>query len=228
MSHRILKIAVATLAVGLTAILASGCGDSDSNGKAEQAASTERQASAEAFPDSKTCPEKNPSFSFSFRVVNLLPWAMKLKAGDYTCDDWSGVSTPGRALNDQVVPSRKRMTFRLEPRQYRTRKWTMEFGTEGGGTYGQVDLSIPLSIDPDPGGNVVQLLGPNLSKREKFPREAPVTDCDFAYVNSINTKAAPQTPDSDYRVPDPDSGGLGAWTIALVSRNGQFAVAQCS
>lgn len=50
--------------------------------------------------------------------------------------------------------------------------------------------------------------------------------CYFAYLNTINTKAAPETPVSDYQVPDSNL-LLNEQMIVLVSRKGQFALAIC-
>jgi hypothetical protein len=144
-----------------------------------------------------------------------------VKAGDYTCDDWSGVSTPGRAINDQVVRPDKMRAFRLEPRMYRTRNWTMEFGSEAGGTYGRADIALPQSPNPD--FTPVRLRRPNVSDRTRL-YGGP--SCYFAYLNTINTKAAPETPVSDYQVPDSNL-LLNEQMIVLVSRKGQFALAIC-
>jgi hypothetical protein len=45
-------------------------------------------------------------------------------------------------------------------------------------------------------------------------------------LNTINTKAAPETPVSDYQVPDSNL-LLNEQMIVLVSRKGQFALAIC-
>lgn len=217
MSERVPSAAVTALAIGVLAILASGCGGSDSKDQAVPKASVNREASANGFPDSKTCPEKSPSFSVDLKVLNLIPWAIRMDAGNYTCDDWSGVSTPGRELNDQVVGSGETKTFRLEPRKYRTRNWTMQFGTEGGWPYGQADLTMPqTSLE----GSYVKPLRPNVGDRQYFKTGDPVEWCWFAPLNTINTKAAPQTPVSEFRPRD-------QMTIILASWKGSFAVAVC-
>lgn len=217
MSARVSGATVAALAIGVLGILMGGCGGSDSNDQAAQEASVNRAASADGFPDSKTCPEKSPSFSVDLKVLNLIPWAIKMNAGDYTCDDWSGVSTPGRELNDQVVGSGETRTFRLEPRKYRTRNWTMQFGTDGGGVYGRADFTMPqTSLE----GSYVKPLRPNVGERQYFRTGDPVEWCWFAPLNTINTNLAPQTPVKNFRPQD-------QMTIILASWKGSFAAAVC-
>ena len=81
-------------------------------------------------PDTKTCPEKS-SFSFVRKVTNQLPYPIVLNAGEYTCSDWSGVSTPGRAFNNLRLAPGETVTVRLEPADNVKRSWTLAVRQEG-------------------------------------------------------------------------------------------------
>ena len=96
---------------------------------------------AGAMGDTKTCPEHSPSFTYRSKIVNELPSPIMLNAGKYDCNDWSGVSTPGKAFTGKIIQPGETMSFTLEPRRNVNRAWTMEFlGASGSTSFGTARL----------------------------------------------------------------------------------------
>jgi hypothetical protein len=94
-------------------------------------------------PDTKTCPEKS-SFTFVKKIVNETPLPLVLSAGEYTCNDWSGVSTPGRAFNDLLLKPGESTSVRLEMADNVSRKWTLAVRQDGAGGYlGTIRITVP-------------------------------------------------------------------------------------
>jgi hypothetical protein len=128
----------------------AGCGGSDTS----SLFTTESREAAPGFtPESTTCPEASPSFRWDGKVTNRLDVPVTLAVGEYTCDDWSGASTPGAVLNGKIIAPRASMNVRLEPREYRTRKWTMAFAGQDGDALGTARLWMRQSgsiIGEDP------------------------------------------------------------------------------
>ena len=91
-------------------------------------------------PDSRTCPDESPSFAWDGKITNRLDVPIRLTVGDYTCDDWSGSSTPGAVMNGQVIPPKGELKVHLEPRKYRTRQWTMSFAIDSGPDLGSARM----------------------------------------------------------------------------------------
>lgn len=159
--RRRLLLPLACITVAAAPFVLGACG-SDSSGTGT--ATSTRAADSDPFPDTKTCPEKSPSFDWSASILNRLPVAVSLAVGEYTCNDWSGVSTPGAVLDGKVI---KPLTttydnsfgFSLEPRKNVTRKWTMQFApADGGEPYGRARVYItpeplgdPIMTTPDQG-----------------------------------------------------------------------------
>lgn len=107
------------------ACLVGGCGagaDMSDAGAAGSTASARQASGGETF----TCPERSGSFTTKQVIGNLLSVPVMLRASEYDCSDWSGVSTPGRAFTDQVIQPGEKRTFTLEVRNNVTRNWTME------------------------------------------------------------------------------------------------------
>ena len=97
------------------------------------------------MPDTKTCPDKS-SFTVQRKVTNELPFPIVLSAGEYSCNDWSGVSTPGRAFNNLVLGPGESKSVILEPADNATRNWTLAVKQEGAsGFLGKLRMSIPIS-----------------------------------------------------------------------------------
>jgi hypothetical protein len=94
-------------------------------------------------PDTKTCPEKS-SFTFVKKIANETTLPLVLSAGEYTCNDWSGVSTPGRAFNDLLLKPGESTSVRLEMADNASRKWTLAVRLEGAGGYlGTIRITVP-------------------------------------------------------------------------------------
>jgi hypothetical protein len=91
--------------------------------------------------DTKTCPEHSPSFTYRSKIVNQLPSPIMLNAGQYDCNDWSGVSTPGKAFTGKIIQPGETMSFTLEPRRNVNRACAMEFlGASGSPSFGTARL----------------------------------------------------------------------------------------
>ena len=137
--------------IAASGILASGCGSGDggidSTSTAGVAGTTARMAASQdaEFPSSRACPEEKPSWTWKGVVSHTLTVPVKMWVGTYTCDDWSGRSTPGTAINGRWMGDAIRVT--LEPRMYRNRYFTMQFDTpdknpQNPSTFGRVRMSI--------------------------------------------------------------------------------------
>jgi hypothetical protein len=97
------------------------------------------------MPDTKTCPDKS-SFTVKRKVTNELPFPIVLSAGEYSCNDWSGVSTPGRAFNNLVLGPGESKSVLLEAADNVTRSWTLAVRQEGAsGFLGRLRMTIPIS-----------------------------------------------------------------------------------
>jgi len=126
------KAITALVSVSLVALL-SGC--------AEQA---DRDAAAVFAGNDSSCPE-HASWTMPVDVVNMTGRNITLGAQNFTCDDWSGTSTPGRVFNEQVVKGYQSRTFSLEPRNNRIRNWTMTLSSAGA-DLGSFSAVIPMSV----------------------------------------------------------------------------------
>lgn len=73
-------------------------------------------------------------------VSHSLTMPVKMWAGTYTCDDWSGRSTRGAALNDRWMGDAIRVT--LEPRMYRNRFFTMQLDNPGTSPHNRSDFGV--------------------------------------------------------------------------------------
>ncbi len=97
------------------------------------------------MPDTKTCPDKS-SFTVQRRVTNELPFPIVLSAGEYSCNDWSGVSTPGRAFDNLLLEPGESKSVTLEAADNVSRNWTLAVKQEGAnGFLGKLRMSIPIS-----------------------------------------------------------------------------------
>ena len=133
MLRRPLALAAIALSAGA---LASGCGGSSTS------AEPDRQAAAAG--DTRTCKPRNPSFTYKATIANTLPFAVMLRASEYDCNDWDGVSTPGRSFTGKVLKPGETREFVLQAVKYTTRNWTMEFvGESGSPSYGKARLIVP-------------------------------------------------------------------------------------
>lgn len=141
--------ALACLALAGGSILLASCGGNSA--ASGTTAATTRAAAADPFPDSKTCPEASPSFDWDGAIVNRLAVPVTLVVGTYTCDDWSGQSTPGAVMNGKEIASNASLKVALEPRRNRNRQWTMQLrSTDGGASFGEARVHLDTAaIEPD-------------------------------------------------------------------------------
>lgn len=133
--------AVGACSLGALALGVAGCGTTP----ADEAASTPstRGAVTAFVADTKACPDRSGSWTYKPVVVNLTDAFIVLRAGDYTCNDWSGTSTPGRVFNREVLPPNLPTRFTLEPRDNVSRNWTMEFTPRNeAGSLGTARMSV--------------------------------------------------------------------------------------
>lgn len=144
MKRLLLPLACITVAAAPLALSACGS-ESPSAGTGTRSA-----AALSIEPSTRQCPEASPSFTFTGTIVNRLAVPVTLQVGEYTCDDWSGRSTPGAVLTGRTIAAGGETSVTLEPRTYRNRLWTMEFVTADGYTsFGTARMSLPTSVlDP--------------------------------------------------------------------------------
>lgn len=205
MKRTYLRTALPVLALGA---LLTGCGGYDT---------TEAPAERQAAGNTHTCPPRNPSFTYKATIKNALPFPVMLRASEYDCNDWDGVSTPGRSFTGKVLKPGDKHEFILQPVKYTTRNWTMEFvGESGSPSYGKVRLIIPqtgLSWDR------IEIEGATVGDRPSAQTGAGPKSCEFLPLEAIS---APETLWSqiDFFTEVP---------LTLVSRGGRFALASvCS
>jgi hypothetical protein len=195
------------------AVMATGCGGSDS---AESPAATGATREAAAAADTRTCPPQT-GYTYKATIANLLPTSIMLRASEYDCNDWDGDSTPGHAFTGQVIKPGEKRTFTLQPAKYTTRNWTMEILRPPGSTsLGRARMTMPqTSLDFDR----IEVAG---ATREYVPRGQMASGVpDFCYFLSMTPTAAPDTPWSR----------IGWFTdvpLSVVARSGRVAIAsQC-
>lgn len=140
------KLTTALSIVTLAFILA-GCGGSpDTDGLSPTTQAT-REAAAAFTPDKSTCAPRGPSYTYKAGLRNNLPFAIRLDAGEYDCNDWSGVNTPGVAFTGKILQPGEALSFTLEPVKYTTRWWTLSISPAGGGTsFGTARLKLPQTV----------------------------------------------------------------------------------
>jgi hypothetical protein len=101
-------------AVGLTACGSGNSGSTAGENTAE--ASSNEVVNRAAGSDDTSCPEQS-SLTFEGQIINGLPVPVTLSVprNSWICENWSGVSTPGRAFNgNKVVQAGERHPFLLE------------------------------------------------------------------------------------------------------------------
>jgi hypothetical protein len=111
--HSVRLLVVSTVAaIGLTAC--GGDAGSSSSGVPVQETNLDDVARS-ASADGTSCPEKTSS-AFRGHIMNGLPRDISLSVprNEWTCYDWSGVSTPGHVLDGMYLVSGARHQFRLE------------------------------------------------------------------------------------------------------------------
>jgi hypothetical protein len=158
----------------ITASLVAGCSNEPT-----------RMAAAES------CPEVS-SFTLQRKVTNQLPFAIVLSASEWTCNDWSGVSTPGRAFDNLLIQPGESTTVTLEAAMRTTRNWTLTVKKDGAsGQLGKMRITIPQTgLDYSTvsvGGATPEGLAEMTSSK--------VDRCDVLNLARTNS---PDTPGTDY------------------------------
>lgn len=208
MKRRALALAIPAMALGA---IAAGCGESPTTGTS---ATQVREAAAAA--DTRTCPKNGPSFTYKATIANRLPTSIMLRASEYDCNDWDGVSTPGHAFTGQVIKPGEKRTFILQPAKYTERNWTMEIVRPPGSTsLGRARMTIPKTMYEDR----IEVAGStNYSIPKEQAGQGPET-CDFLPMAQTG---APDTRWSEI-------GWFWEVAISVVSRDGRVAIASaCS
>lgn len=135
---------VIALALGAGVVL-SACSSTDRSAAPAEEAGPLSASVGSFMPDTKTCPDKS-SFTVQRKVTNELPFPIVLSAGEYSCNDWSGVSTPGRAFNNLNLGPGESKSVILEAADNVSRNWTLAVRQEGAsGFLGTLRMSIPVA-----------------------------------------------------------------------------------
>lgn len=204
------KLTTAVSIVTLSFILA-GCSGSTNADDASPTTQVTRAAAPAFKPDKSTCTERGPSFTYRNGIVNTLPFAIRLDAGEYDCNDWSGQSTPGHAFTGKILQPGETMDFVLEVVKYTTRWWTLAISpADGGAPFGTARLKMPqTSLDFDR----IEILGSDKVQVDNDEIEA-------CQVSKMSQTDAPATPKGDYPRYFTYSPALG-----VVSRDGRVMLA---
>jgi hypothetical protein len=143
------------LVAGALALVA--CGGDDSSTAIQTAAATSSDTIVNrgaAGADDTSCPEGNSTTIYG-HVINGLPWDMTLWAPrlGWKCDDWSGVSTPGRAFNAKTLRPGERYEFRLEIRDRRDGGFTLRADGIGYERVDEVTIAGESPVTTGSGGS---------------------------------------------------------------------------
>jgi len=199
------------LSIVTLAFILAGCGGSQSADTPAPSTQVVREAAVAFKPDKGTCTERGPSYTYRNGIVNTLPFAIRLDAGEYDCNDWSGQSTPGHAFTGKILQPGETLDFVLEPVKYTTRWWTLAISpANGGAPFGTARLTMPQTgLDAER----IEILGSD---------EVRVADhgVDFCQVSKMSQTDARATPKSDYPRYFTDSPSLG-----VVSHDGRVMLA---
>ena len=126
-------------------VVLTGCSSTDRSAAPAEESGPLSQSVGGFTPETKTCPDKS-SFTVKRNVTNELPFPIVLSAGEYSCNDWSGVSTPGRAFDNLVLGPGESKSVTLEAADNVTRNWTLAVRQEGAsGFLGKLRMSIPIA-----------------------------------------------------------------------------------
>lgn len=112
--HRLKRplLVLTVTALGLTACGGdTGSSRTDASSDVSGSDVVDRSASA----DGTSCPERR-SLTFDGYIINGLPrgFSLLVPRESWKCDDWSGVSTPGKVFNGMYLIAGARTPFRLE------------------------------------------------------------------------------------------------------------------
>lgn len=208
MSRR--KTASAVMVLALTFVL-SACSGSQTSNDPTASPQVTREAAATFKPDSRTC-DSQTSYTYRAAIVNRMPFAIRLDAGEYDCNDWSGVSTPGHAFTGKVLRPGETLEFVLEPAKYTTRLWTLAISpADGGAPFGTARLKMPqTSLDVDR----IEILG---SDRVSIRKWGEIDSC---HVLKMSPTSAAPTTEGDY----PDA-FFHAVPLGIVSYDGAVTLA---
>lgn len=211
--HSALALALSSMTL---AVVATGCGGSETTGATTADTANTRQAASGG--DTRTCPKNGPSFTYKATIANLLPTSIMLRASEYDCNDWDGVSTPGHAFTGQVMKPGETRTFTLQPAKYTTRNWTMEILRPPGSTsLGRARMTIPQTTGLD--WDRIEVAGATKGLLPKSQAGQGPENCEFLPLAQTQ---APETPWSQI-------GWFWEVPLSVVSRDGRVAIASvCS
>ena len=197
------------LALSIPALAASvslaACGGSDMSGGATDA-QPERKAAAGFTADTATCDERK-SYTYRGSMINRLPFAITLQAGEYDCNDWSGANTPGTAFTGKTIPAGGKISFVLEPAYRTERNWTMAVtAASSGEMFGTARLYMPqTSLDSD-----------RIMVRGAVAISRGEGSCDLLPLGATSAPATPLSEWPDFFTSTP---------LGVISRNGRVNVA---
>ena len=197
------------LALSIPALAASvvlaACGGSDMSGGATDA-QPERKAAAGFTADTATCDERK-SYTYRGSMINRLPFAITLQAGEYDCNDWSGANTPGTAFTGKTIPAGGRISFVLEPAYRTERNWTMAVtAASSGEMFGTARLYMPqTSLDSD-----------RIMVRGAVAISRGEGSCDLLPLGATSAPATPLSAWPDFFTSTP---------LGVISRNGRVNIA---
>lgn len=210
---RRLQLATLITLTTTVSLLVGGCSGSQVSDGDSTSTQVEREAAAGFKPNDSTCAPQNPSYTYRNSIVNNLPFAIRLDAGEYNCNDWSGVNTPGMAFTGKVLQPGEVLPFTLEPVKYTTRWWTLAISpSNGGAPFGTARLTMPqTSLDFDR----IEISG--AAQVFVYPQRQ---DIDYCHVLTMNPTDAPATPAKDY-----PAYFIYSPALAVISHNGWVSLA---
>lgn len=173
-------------------LLVGGCSGSQVSDGDSTSTQVEREAAAGFKPNDSTCAPRSPSYTYKASIKNTLPFAIRLDAGEYDCNDWSGVNTPGVAFTGKVLQPGEVLPFTLEPVKYTTRWWTLAISpSDGGARFGTARLTMPQTVLED--YDRIEI-----SSSQKIPVRIPGSIAMYCHLLPMSPTNASTTPQSQY------------------------------
>lgn len=174
-------------------LLLGGCGGSPETDAAAPTTPVTREAAAAFKPDKSTCTERGPSYTFTSSIINRLPVAIRLDAGEYECNDWSGTRTPGHAFTGKILQPGEKLTIVLEAVKYTTRWWTLMISPiDGGPAFGTARLSMPQTALTE---DHIEILG---STQVWLPKNENLSYCSVLEMGSTSVSSTDQRDYPEY------------------------------
>lgn len=185
-SSRVIALALAA------GVVLSACSSTDRSAAPAEEAGPLSASVGSFIPDTKTCPEKS-SFTVKRKVTNELPFPIVLSAGEYSCNDWSGVSTPGRAFNNLLLGPGESKSVTLEAADNVARNWTLAVKQDGANGYlGKLRMTIPIA-----GALGLEYTSVRVADSRKIPApEGSGRNTEYCDVLDLSRTNEPNTPGS--------------------------------